>query len=247
MQPIQVGDRIPSATVSRLENGKPVAFDIQELLRGRTVVLFALPGAFTPTCSAAHLPRYEELYDRFREAGVDEIVCVSVNDAFVMDAWGRAQGVDRVALVADGNAELSRGTGMLVDKSELGFGPRSWRYALVVEDGVVKHRFIEPEVPGDPYGESAAENVLAALVPDAGDQPDVTLVSRPGCGHCERAREALVTAGLGFEEVKLDGAVTSRTLKALSGETTTPQVFVDGQRIGGADELLAWLEAREAA
>lgn len=242
MNPIQTGTRITDATVTRLVDGKPQAVNVTELFAGRKVVLFALPGAFTPTCSAAHLPRYEELHDAFRAEGVDAIYCSSVNDAFVMDAWGRAQHVDKVELLADGNGELTRACGLLVDRSDLGFGPRAWRHALVIDDGVVTHTFIEPDVPGDPYGESTADNVLKTIAPDRAEPPAIALVSRAGCGHCERAREALRTAGFGFEEIRLDGAVTSQSLRALSGATTTPQVFVDGQCIGGADEIVAWVE-----
>jgi len=137
------------------------------LFGGRNVVLFALPGAFTPTCSSTHLPRYEELYDQFRDLGVDEVVCLSVNDAFVMYQWGQAQGVKNVCLLPDGNGEFSRKMGMLVDKSNLGFGMRSWRYAMYVEDGEIKQVFVEPDYadncPTDPFEASDADTMLAYL------------------------------------------------------------------------------------
>ena len=138
-----------------------------EIFKGKKVVLFALPGAFTPTCSSTHLPRYEELYDAFKALGVDQVICLSVNDAFVMFQWARAQNVKKVFMLPDGNGEFSRKMGMLVDKSNLGFGMRSWRYAMYVEDGVIQKLFVEPEFadncPTDPFEVSDADTMLAYL------------------------------------------------------------------------------------
>lgn len=138
-----------------------------EIFKGKKVVLFALPGAFTPTCSSTHLPRYEELYDAFKGLGVDQVICLSVNDAFVMFQWARAQNVKKVFMLPDGNGEFSRKMGMLVDKSNLGFGMRSWRYAMYVEDGVIQKLFVEPEFadncPTDPFEVSDADTMLAYL------------------------------------------------------------------------------------
>ena len=138
-----------------------------EIFKGKRVVLFALPGAFTPTCSSTHLPRFEELYGEFKAAGVDEIYCLSVNDAFVMYQWGQYQGTKNVKLLPDGSGEFTRKMGMLVHKDNLGFGMRSWRYAAVIDNGVVEAFFEEPgrddNHPEDPYGESAPENVLSYL------------------------------------------------------------------------------------
>ncbi len=137
------------------------------LFKGRNVVLFALPGAFTPTCSTSHLPRYEELYEDFKALGVDEVVCLSVNDAFVMYQWGLSQDAKNVFLLPDGNAQFTRKMGMLVDKSNLGFGMRSWRYAMYVEDGEIKQMFIEPDFddncPTDPFEVSDADTMLTYL------------------------------------------------------------------------------------
>ncbi|MGF1491450.1 MAG: peroxiredoxin [Microcoleaceae cyanobacterium] len=139
----------------------------QEIFGGKKVVLFALPGAFTPTCSSTHLPRYEELYDEFKANGVDEIVCLSVNDAFVMFKWGKEQGAKNVNLLPDGNGEFSRRMGMLVEKSNLGFGMRSWRYAMIVNDCKIEKMFIEPgaidNCPTDPFEVSDADTVLAYI------------------------------------------------------------------------------------
>ena len=130
---------------------------------GKTVVVFSLPGAFTPTCSSTHLPRYEQLAGVFAGHGVDAIYCVSVNDAFVMDAWGKAQHAEHVQLLPDGNGDFTRGMGMLVDRDDLGFGPRSWRYSMLVRDGVIEKQFVEPQEPGDPFHVSDADTMLQYL------------------------------------------------------------------------------------
>ena len=138
-----------------------------EIFKGKRVVLFALPGAFTPTCSTSHLPRYEELYDDFRALGVDAIVCLSVNDAFVMYQWGQAQNAENVFLLPDGSGEFTRKIGMLVDKSNLGFGLRSWRYSMLVVDGVIERMFVEDgfadNAPDDPFEVSDADTMLCYL------------------------------------------------------------------------------------
>lgn len=135
-----------------------------EIFKGQRVVLFSLPGAFTPTCSTSHLPRYEQLYDQFRALGVDRVICLSVNDAFVMYQWGKSQGAANVFLLPDGNGEFTRKMGMLVDKSNLGFGMRSWRYSAYVDDGEVKKMFVEPgfddNCPSDPFEVSDADTML---------------------------------------------------------------------------------------
>lgn len=139
----------------------------EELFAGKRVVVFSLPGAFTPTCSSTHLPRYEELYEEIKAQGVDEVMCISVNDAFVMYQWGKHQGAEKVFLLPDGNGEFSRKMGMLVDKSNLGFGMRSWRYSMVVNDGVVEKLFAEPgysdNCPTDPFDVSDADTMLEYL------------------------------------------------------------------------------------
>ncbi|TAF09578.1 MAG: peroxiredoxin [Nostocales cyanobacterium] len=139
----------------------------EELFAGKRVVVFSLPGAFTPTCSTSHLPRYEELYSQFKELGIDAVVCVSVNDAFVMYQWGKQQGAENVFLLPDGNGEFTRKMGMLVDKSNLGFGMRSWRYAMVVNDRKIEKMLIEPgfddNCPTDPFEVSDADTMLNYL------------------------------------------------------------------------------------
>jgi peroxiredoxin len=138
-----------------------------DVFAGKKVVVFSLPGAFTPTCSSNHLPRYEELFEEFRAQGVDQIVCISVNDAFVMFQWGKQVGADNVFLLPDGNGEFTRKMGMLVDKSNLGFGMRSWRYSMLVDDGRIDRIFVEPDFgdncPIDPFEVSDADTMLAYL------------------------------------------------------------------------------------
>ena len=139
----------------------------EELFGGKRVVLFALPGAFTPTCSSTHLPRYDELYEAFQSEGIDAVFCLSVNDAFTMFQWGRHLGVRKVTLLPDGNGEFTRKMGMLVSKENLGFGMRSWRYALVANDLEIERLFVEPDYgdncPSDPFTVSDADTVLAYL------------------------------------------------------------------------------------
>lgn len=139
----------------------------KDIFGGKRVVVFSLPGAFTPTCSTSHLPRYEELYDQFKALGIDDVICVSVNDAFVMFQWGKQQGANKVSLLPDGNGEFTRKMGMLVDKSNLGFGLRSWRYSMVVNDGKIEKIFIEPgyedNCPTDPFEVSDADTMLNYL------------------------------------------------------------------------------------
>jgi peroxiredoxin len=138
-----------------------------EVFKGKKVVVFALPGAFTPTCSSTHAPGYEAKYDEFKAKGVDEVICLSVNDAFVMYQWKLKLGLEKVFMLPDGNADFTRGMGMLVKKTNLGFGERSWRYSMLVEDGTIKKMFVEPQFmdncPDDPFEVSDADTMLNYL------------------------------------------------------------------------------------
>jgi len=234
------GERVPEVTIRTRVEGRWHDVETRALFAGRTVVVFGLPGAFTPRCSGGHLPRDQELAPAFFERGVDEIVCVSVNDAYVMDAWKAHQGADDITFLPDGNGEFTRGMGMLVDKRSLGFGERSWRYSMLVRDGVVEKMFVEPERDGDPFEVSNAETMLDHLAPGMGAPPDVLLFTRPGCPFCFRAKARLEEAGLAYEEV----AASPRRLRAISGRTSAPQVFIDGRHIGGSDDLDAWMNER---
>ena len=138
-----------------------------EIFDGKRVLVFSLPGAFTPTCSTYQLPDYEKMYDEFKEAGIDEIYCISVNDSFVMNAWAKQQGIKKVKMIPDGSGEFTRQMGMLVKKDNLGFGYRSWRYAAHIEDCVVKKMWVEEgkmdDCPTDPYGATNPQEILEDL------------------------------------------------------------------------------------
>ena len=143
-----------------------------DIFKGKKVVVFALPGAFTPTCSSTHAPGYETKYDEFKALGVDEVICLSVNDAFVMKQWADKLGVKKVFMLPDGNGEFTRKMGMLVEKNNLGFGERSWRYSMYVVDGEVKQMFVEPgysdNCPDDPFEVSDADTMLKYLKENKG-------------------------------------------------------------------------------
>jgi peroxiredoxin len=155
---------VPEVEFVFRENGEFVNRKSAELFDGKRVVVFSLPGAFTPTCSAYQLPGFEEKYDDFIGSGIDAIYCVSVNDGFVMNAWAQDQNIKNVKLIPDGNAYFTRSMGMLVTKSNLGFGGRSWRYAMVVDNGVIEKLFVEDgqrdNADTDPYEKTTPENVL---------------------------------------------------------------------------------------
>ena len=238
------GKRIPDVTFRTRQNHEWVNLTSEEIFAGKSVVIFSLPGAFTPTCSSSHVPRYNQLVPTFREQGIDEVICISVNDAFVMNEWKRSQNADRVTFLPDGNGEFSEGMGLLVGKEDLGFGRRSWRYSMLVRDGVIEKMFIEPEEPGDPFHVSDADTMLKYLDPSCEFPYDVSVFSREGCPFCVRAKGLLTDAGIEFEELVLNRDYTDRTLRAVSTNTTYPQVFINGQLIGGSDELADWLTKR---
>lgn len=235
------GQKVPQVSFRTRTGNDWKVVTSDDLFKGKTVVLFALPGAFTPTCSSTHLPRYNELAGVFRANGVDDIVCLSVNDAFVMDAWAGDQHAENIHFIPDGNGEFSEQMGMLVGKEDLGFGKRSWRYSMLVKDGVIEKMFIEPEKPGDPFEVSDADTMLAYVNGDAALPKRVTVFTKPGCPHCARAKKALADHGLRYEEIELGShGLSYSSLAAVTGRGTTPQVYIEGEHIGGADELEAW-------
>ncbi len=236
------GQKIPSVTFKTRNGEKWVDVSSDQLFKNKNVVVFSLPGAFTPTCSSTHLPRFNELAGVFKNHGVDDIICLSVNDTFVMNAWASDQEANNITLIPDGNGEFTAGMGMLVDKSDLGFGKRSWRYSMLVEDCIVKKMFIEPNVPGDPFEVSDADTMLNFVAPKAEKPKPVTVFSKPGCPHCKRAKELLKSKGIGFEEVILGPELTSKTLRNVTGNTTTPQIYIDEKLIGGANELESYFK-----
>ncbi|MDP3738542.1 MAG: peroxiredoxin [Hyphomonadaceae bacterium] len=158
---IKVGDRLPDATFRVMKDGKPADLSVADLTKGKKVALFAVPGAFTPTCSAKHLPGYKEKAAELRGKGLAAIACVSVNDVFVMNAWGKDQQVgEDVMMLADGNGTFAKAVGLEMDGSGFGMGSRSKRYSMIVEDGVVKSLNIE--APGE-FKVSAADYMLGQL------------------------------------------------------------------------------------
>lgn len=161
----QVGDLVPDTAFKIRADGEWGELSSAKIFGGRTVILFALPGAFTPTCTTSHLPGFASTIDLFKEHGVDEIFCLSVNDWFVMDAWRESLGISKeVTLLADGNADFTEGMGLLVDKRNLGFGKRSWRYAMIVRDGTIAALFVEDfDDEGDPFSVSGAPQLLEYL------------------------------------------------------------------------------------
>ena len=241
------GKRVPQVSFHTRRNHEWVDVTSDEIFKGKKVVVFSLPGAFTPTCSSTHVPRYNQMAPAFREHGVDDIICVSVNDAFVMDEWQREQKADNLTFLPDGNGDFSRGMGMLVAKNDLGFGERSWRYSMLVKDGYIEKMFIEPDVPGDPFEVSDADTMLDYIAPTAAKPLDVTVFSRDGCPFCVRAKGMLNDAGIRFEELVLNRDYTEATLRAVSGRSTVPQVFINGGYVGGSEAVEAYLGKAEAA
>jgi peroxiredoxin len=162
---LKPGSQVPEVDFRVRTGDDWISLKTDEIFSDKTVVIFALPGAFTPTCSSTHLPGYVALSSELKAAGVDEIYCLSVNDSFVMNAWAKEQRVDNeVSMLPDGNGTFSEGMGMLVDKSDLGFGPRSWRYSMLVRDGVIDKMFVENlKASGDPFEVSDAQTMLSAL------------------------------------------------------------------------------------
>lgn len=233
----QEGKRVPNVTFHVREGNEWKDVTTDDLFKGKTVVVFSLPGAFTPTCSSTHLPRFNELAPAFKSNGVDAIYCVSVNDTFVMNEWAKDQECGNITLIPDGNGEFTEGMGMLVDKKGLGFGKRSWRYSMLVKDGVVEKMFIEPEVEGDPFEVSDADTMLNYINPNAHKPDQVVVFSKPGCPFCIEAKELLKQKGIDYIDVPLENKNRGRILGAISGNLTAPQIFINGKLVGGLDDL----------
>ena len=236
------GQMVPQVTFPTRQNGEWVDLTTDDIFKGKSVVLFALPGAFTPTCSSAHVPRYNELVPLLNEQGIDSVVCLSVNDTFVMNAWQADQEAPDILFVPDGNGEFSEQMGMLVDKTDLGFGKRSWRYSMLVRDGKIEKMFIEADVPGDPFDVSDADTMLRFINPAVRMPLDVVIFTKPGCPYCAKAKAMLQKHGISYDELTLGEAFSGRGLRAVSGAESMPQVFIDGDHVGGSEALAAWFE-----
>ena len=237
-----VGQAVPNVSFRVRDNDEWKSVTTDDLFANKTVVLFSLPGAFTPTCSSTHLPRYNELAKTFTNNGVDDIVCMSVNDTFVMNAWKQDQEASNITVIPDGNGEFSEGMGMLVGKEDLGFGKRSWRYSMLVKNGIVEKMFVEPNKPGDPFEVSDADTMLDYINPQAQKPSSVAIITKPGCPFCSTAKASLNAKGIVFEEIVLGKDATSVSVKAISGHSTVPQIFFDGKHIGGSEDLDAFLK-----
>ena len=231
------GKKVPQVTFRTRQGDQWVDVTSSELFDNKTVIVFSLPGAFTPTCSSSHLPRYNELAPVFKKYGVDDILVVSVNDTFVMNAWKEDEKADNITFVPDGNGEFTEGMGMLVGKEDLGFGKRSWRYSMLVKNGVVEKMFIEPNEPGDPFKVSDADTMIKYLKPDWTAKPSVSIITKPGCPFCAKAKALLKAKGYTFEEIVLGRDASTISVRAITGKTSVPQVFIGGQYIGGSDDL----------
>ena len=237
------GEKVPEVTFRTREGNEWKDVTTDDLFAGKNVVVFALPGAFTPTCSSTHLPRYNELAPVFKANGIDEIICLSVNDGFVMNAWAGDQDANNIRFIPDGNGEFSEKMGMLVGKQDLGFGPRSWRYSMLVKDGLIEKMFIEPEKPGDPFEVSDADTMLNYINAEAELPQSAAVFTKPGCPFCARAKDELKQAGIQFEEIVLGRDASTTSLRAITGRETVPQVYIGNQLIGGSEELSAFLSA----
>jgi glutaredoxin-like protein len=234
---------IPNVTFRTRKNDEWTDVTTESLFKGKTVVVFSLPGAYTPTCSSTHLPRYNELASVFKANGVDEILCVSVNDTFVMNAWVADQEAENITMIPDGNGEFTEGMGMLVGKQDLGFGNRSWRYSMLVKDGIIDKMFIEPQKPGDPFEVSDADTMLNYINPEASKGESVVLFTKPACPFCLKAKALLSEKGYQYEEIIVGKDTNLTALRAVSGRETVPQVFIGGKHIGGSDDLSAYFSS----
>ena len=245
--PNREGQNVPDVSFRVLRNSEWKTVTTDDIFAGKNVIVFSLPGAFTPTCSSTHLPRYNELAAVFRQKGIDTIVCVSVNDPFVMQEWGRDQEAENVMLLPDGNGAFTEAMGLLVDKSDLNFGKRSWRYSMLVRDRKIEKMFLEPQKPGDPFEVSDADTMLRYLDPAARLPDQVAILTREGCPFCAKAKEMLSEAGIDFVEVPLPHTIRSKALGAIAKAQTVPQVFVNGELVGGSEELAKFLQQKKAA
>jgi peroxiredoxin/glutaredoxin len=234
---VREGSQVPQTDLFELRDRASVRIHTNELFAGRRVILFALPGAFTPTCSTAHVPGYVAEIDNFHRAGIEEVICLSVNDPFVMAAWQRSEKARGIRFMADPRAEFTQAMGVAIDQRDLPLGLRSWRYSMLVDDGIIKKMFIEPDKPGDPLEVSDAETMLQYLQPNRKRHGPVLVLARHGCPYCERAKGLLRQQQFEFEIGYVGDELSMRGVKAATGKATVPQVFIDGQLVGGADQL----------
>ncbi len=243
----QTGKTIPNVNFHLRANDEWQELSTNEIFNNKTVVVFSLPGAFTPTCSGSHVPQYNKLAPSFYDNGVDEIVCISVNDTFVMNAWKQAQDANNITFIPDGNAEFTQAMSMLVDKDDLGFGKRSWRYSMLVKNGIIEKMFIEADVAGDPFEVSDADTMLNYINPQAIRPKNISLFTRAGCSYCAKAKDLLDYHHLHYETIELNKDISETTLQAITKSDTVPQIFIDGEHIGDSENLANYLNNQAAA
>lgn len=225
---------MPNVKMPLMINGEWGEFNSHTDLKGKKVVIFALPGAMTPTCSNNHLPKYDELYSVFKDNGIDEIYCLSVNDTFVMNSWAKELNVKNVKMLPDGNGDFTKLMGMIANKRDLGFGDRTWRYSMLINDLKIEKMFIEEDRDGDPFDVSDAVTMLNYINPNADLPKSVTILTRDGCPFCAKAKNYLSENGYSFSEIR----VNNQQLYSISGRDSYPQIFIDGINIGGYDALV---------
>lgn len=236
------GNAVPDIELAEMKDGKARRVSSTELFAGRRVIVFALPGAFTPTCSTAHVPGYVALLKEFEAAGIDDVICLSVNDPFVMEAWQRSEKAEGIHFVADPFAEFTRAMNMDIDHHDAMLGTRSWRYSMLVNDGRIEKMFIEPDVPGDPFEVSDADTMFQFLQPGRKAIGPVLMLARHGCSYCAKAKSLLQEHAIAFEAVHVGDDLTMQGVKAASGTAKVPQIFIAGKLIGGADQLAQFLQ-----
>jgi len=231
---IEIGQLLPNVTLFIEEASQAKAISTRAFFVGRRVALFAVPGAFTPTCSSAHVPRFNALARDFRRAGIDAVVCLAVNDLFVLGAWQQKLGAESLQFLADPKGDFARAVGLLKDLGPLGL--RSRRYALIARDGVVEHCFVEADHDGDPFEVSDADSLLSAhtgVLPP----PAVLLFALEGCPRCAKTKELLDQRGLDYEVLHIGEQLSMQAVRAATGRHQVPQVFIDGECIGGYEDL----------
>lgn len=227
------GRFVPNVTFTIKENSKKTVRSSSDLFKGKRVILFAVPGAFTLVCSLIHLPEYEEYYDLFINLGIDDIYCLAVNDLFVMEEWAKNTGTNKVKMIPDVHGTFTKALQMEVSKDELGL--RSWRYAMIIDDGVIEEVFIEPSLQS--ISRSRAKTLLRHLNPEIILPKNILIFTIDGCSHCAKAKELLINKELFFREKTFAKDYNLSDLKALTGKTSVPQIFINGRLIGGEEEL----------
>ncbi len=241
-----VGSSVPSVDLTELRDGSVHHFTSADLFNARRVIVFALPGAFTPTCSSEHVPGYVERLKDFRGAGIDDVVCLSVNDPYVMGAWLQAEKAEGIRFIADTFGQFTDGMGMSIDHGKASLGVRSRRYSMIVDNGRIEAMFVEADEAGDPFKVSDADTMWKYLRPDYERAGSAFMLARHGCSHCARAKALLVSSNIPYEAMYLGEGLTMQGVKAASGAVTVPQVFMGGELIGSADQLATYLNKQLA-